>query len=346
MSIVQVLASAASGGDMSSGARLRQLAFISIAFLLLAGLLGAVADGFWLINLTAAYATMLALIGANLLFGQLGLVSLAQFALVGVGGWVTLRLFHAFHLPFELSMFAGAVAASLVGVVWGLPALRFRGVYLALVTLMLSGAFQAFISAANFPSGGGGILGTSGMEGKPRLLLDRPPYADSDLAWFFYVAVVCLVGLIVVELHRRSKPGRAWALIRRDPRLAAASGARIVIYQAWAFALAGFLAGMSGALLAGTYRQLDATGFGASESITLFAASILGGAGNWFGAMMGGLLMRAVPTLLDDIGVPATLGNAIFGLGLMLAVIKGPEGLAGLFDEVVDRVMRQGEDAP
>ena len=91
-------------------------------------------------------------------------------------------------------------------------------------------------------------------------------------------------------------------------------------------------------MLAGTYRQLDATEFGASESITLFAASVLGGAGNWFGAMMGGLLMRPVPTLLDDLGISATLGNAFFGFGLMLAVIKGPEGLAGLFDEIVDRL--------
>ena len=53
---------------------------------------------------------------------------------------------------------------------------------------------------------------------------------------------------------------------------------------------------------------------------------------------MGGLLMRAVPTLLDDLGISATLGNAIFGFGLMLAVIKGPEGLAGLFDEILDRL--------
>jgi branched-chain amino acid transport system permease protein len=134
-------------------------------------------------------------------------------------------------------------------------------------------------------------------------------------------------------------------LIQRDPRLAAASGARIIFYQTWAFALAGFLAGLSGALLAGTYRQLDASEFGAAESITLFAASVLGGAGNWFGAMMGGILMRAVPTLLDDFGVSPTLGNAIFGLGLMIAVIKGPEGLAGLFDDIIDRLAENRREA-
>ena len=339
MSLVNRIVLAAAGGDKGPTARATQQIAIAVLFGIVVIIFGFFAGGYWLINLTAAYATMLALMGTNLLYGQLGLVSLAQFALVGIGGWVTLRLFHAFHPPFEISMIAGGLVASLIGVLWGLPALRFRGIYLALVTLMLSGAFQVVISAVNFPSGGTGILGTGGMEGKPRLLLDRSVLAHGDVGWFFYVAAVCLVGLIVVELHRNSKPGRAWALIRKDPQVAAASGVRIFFYQTWAFALAGFLAGVGGALLAGTYRQLDATGFGASESITLFAASILGGTTNWIGTVVGGLLMRAVPTVLDNAGVPATLGNLLFGFGLMMAVINGPTGIAGLFDDLVDRIL-------
>lgn len=344
MSPLRAVVLAAAGGDMSPAARRRQLVVMSALFLALAALIGFTAGGFWLINLTAAYAIMLALMGVNLLFGQLGLVSLCQFALVGVGGWVSLRLFHAFQLPFELSMLAGGAAACLVGVLWGLPALRFRGIYLALVTLMLAGAFQAIIGAWNFPSGGSGFLGTAGMEGRPRLLLDRPALAPGDLAYFFYVAVVCLAGLILVELHRRSKPGRAWALIQKDPMLAAASGVRIFLYQAWAFALAGFLAGIGGALLAGTYRQLDATAFGASESIILFAASVLGGTSNWVGTVIGGLLIRAVPTLLDDFGISATVSLMVFGFALMAAIIGGPTGIAGLFDQLTDRFADRERD--
>lgn len=335
---------AASGNGGAGGERLRQILVMSMLFLLLAGVIGAVAGGFWLINLTAAYAVMLALMGANVLFGQLGLVSLCQYALVGIGGWVSLWLFHAYRLPFEATMLAGGAAAAAVGVVWGLPALRFRGIYLTLVTLMLAGAFQAFINAYNFPVGGTGLK---------RVLLDRPVLAQGDLAYFFYTAIVCLLGLILVEAHRRSKPGRTWALIRKEPRLAVASGASILFYQTWAFALAGFLAGVGGALLAGTYRQLDATGFGASESILLFAASILGGSTNWVGTVVGGLLVRAVPTLLDSSGVPATVALAVFGAGLIAAVLFGPTGIAGLFDDLVDRVAsrraageRSGKVAP
>jgi branched-chain amino acid transport system permease protein len=332
MTPLRNFALAAAGGDMSPTARWRQLVIITVLFLLLAITMGLLAGGFWLINLTAAYATMLALMGTNLLFGQLGLVSLCQFALVGIGGWVALKLFHTYHWPFEVTMLAGGLTAAVVGIVWGLPALRFRGIYLALVTLMLAGAFQTFVNAWNFPASeaGGDML--------QRSLMGRPAIANSDLAFFFYTAVVCLIGLILVEVHRRSKPGRTWALIRKDPRLAVASGVRVVFYQAWAFALAGFLAGIGGALLAGTYRQLDATGFGASESITLFAASVLGGTTNWVGTVIGGLLVRAVPTLLDNVGVSATISMAIFGIGLMAAVIGGPTGIAGLYDDLVDRL--------
>lgn len=340
MNPLRTLVLAAAGGDMSPTARWRQLAVMSVLFLILAVIIGLVAGGFWLINLTAAYATMLALMGTNLLYGQLGLVSLCQFALVGIGGWVTLKLFHTYHLPFEITMLGGGLAAALIGVLWGLPALRFRGIYLALVTLMLAGAFQAFVGAWNFPTG------NAGQTGLERALIGRPAIAESDLAFFAYTAIFCLIGLIVVEVHRRSKPGRAWALIRKDPRLAVASGVRIVLYQAWAFALAGFLAGIGGALLAGTYRQLDASGFGAAESITLFAASVLGGSTNWVGTVIGGLLVRAVPTLLDSVGVSGTIGMAIFGIGLMAAVLGGPTGIAGLYDDLVDRLADKAKTSP
>ncbi|HWA47640.1 MAG TPA: hypothetical protein VG742_05160, partial [Dongiaceae bacterium] len=97
MSPLSALVLAAAGGDMSPAARYRQLLVMSVLYLLLAAIIAALAGGFWLINLTAAYATMLALMGTNLLFGQLGLVSLCQFALVGIGGWVALYVFHNWH---------------------------------------------------------------------------------------------------------------------------------------------------------------------------------------------------------------------------------------------------------
>ena len=328
------------GGDGGETDRRRQLVAMAALYALLAAIIGASCGGYWRINLTAAYALLLALLGVNLLFGQLGLVSLCQFALVGVGGWVALRL-SFLGAPFEIATLAGGVAACLVGVLWGMPALRFRGISLALVTLMLAGAFQTVISSWNFPAGGTGFFGTAELEAGGRKLMSRPLIADGDIAYFFYVAAVGLLGLLLVEWHRTAKPGRAWALIAKSPRRASSSGVSVLFYQTWAFAHAGFLAGVGGGLLAGVYRQLDASGFRAAESIVLFTGSVLGGTSNWMGAVLGALLVRLVPLVLDLFGASASIGTAIFGFALMMAILDGQEGLAGMFDRLFDRGARK-----
>src|SRR5215203_2528869 len=122
------------------------LARFAVVMLAATVIVSITANSYWLSIFTSACATALVGAGAAVLYGQLGLVSLCQFALAGVGGWVSLRVHHAAHLPFELSLVAGGMAASGVGMIWGLPALRMRGLYLALVTLMLAGAFQVGIN--------------------------------------------------------------------------------------------------------------------------------------------------------------------------------------------------------
>ena len=89
---------------------------------------------------------------------QLGMVSLCQYALVGVGGWVTLRIWHATHWPVELPVLCGGIAAALFVLVFGLPDLLLSGLYLALATLMFAGGFKFVISATDFPVGGAGFI--------------------------------------------------------------------------------------------------------------------------------------------------------------------------------------------
>lgn len=307
----------------------RRFAAIVVVVAVLTTIIAASAGGYWLSNFTQAYCTVFAVMGCALLYGQLGLVSLCQWALVGVGGWASLRIYHTFHPPFIVSMLAGGVIASAIGVIWGLPALRMRGLYLALVTLMLAGAFQVIIAVASFPVGGPGFLGQDGGDGSVRKMMARPDFAASDTGYFVFVGVVMLLGILLVEAHRRSKPGRAWALIRKNEGMAASSGVRIVFYKAWAFALSGFLAGVAGALLAGTFGQLDASAFPASQSIVLFIGTLLGGTGVWLGAFVGGVLTQAVPALLTDFNVNTYVGLVFFGLALTHALMVAPEGLGG-----------------
>jgi ABC-type branched-subunit amino acid transport system ATPase component len=204
------------------------------------------ANSYWLSAATSAVALSLSVAGLAILYGQLGLVSLCQFALVGVGGWVTLRVGHAFHPPFEVSLLAGGVVASVVGLAFGLPALRLKGLYLALVTLMLAGAFQIIISAWGFPDGGDGFLGRA--DGSGRAMLSRPGIADGAVAYFLYVCLAATIGLLIAQWHKLGRPGRAWALIRKGETVAIASGVNVLTYKAWAFALSGFRAGIAGAL--------------------------------------------------------------------------------------------------
>lgn len=320
------------------GGRYGRLLSIPPVILLLAVVTPAIANAYWLSALTSAVALSLAASGVAILYGQLGLVSLCQYALVGVGGWVALRLGVGFGVPFEIGMLAAGVAASAVGVLFGLPALRLKGLYLALVTLMLAGAYQVLISAVGFPDGGAGFFGRA--EAVARRMLQRPMIATSAPAYFIYALVVAGLGFMLAETHRVTKPGRSWALIRKGETIALAAGVNLLAYKAWAFALAGFLAGVAGALLAGGVGQLDGRAFAASESLNLFALAIVGGVYHWFGALIAGALLRAVPALLTDIGVDGFVSIGIFGAALLHALITAPRGVAGNIAASIRRWMR------
>lgn len=315
-----------------------QIIVIPATVAIFAAIIVATANSFWLSAITSAVALSLSVTGISILYGQLGLVSLCQFALVGVGGWVTLRTGHAWQPPFEISLLAGGVAASVVSLAFGIPALRLRGLYLALVTLMLAGGFQTVISAWGFPDGGPGFLGRA--DGAGRAMLGRPAIAEGPVAYFLYVAAVAALCLAAARLHRFTRPGRAWALIRKGPTVAAASGVNVLLYKAWAFALSGFLAGIAGGLLAGNVGQLDGRAFSAFESLNLFALAIVGGVYNWYGALIAGLLLRAVPALLNDLGVDGYATIGIFGVALFHALATAPTGIAGQISSLITRLQQ------
>jgi len=312
-----------------------QMIVIPLVMAVLATLVALFANSYWLSTLTSAVALSLSVTGVSILYGQLGLVSLCQLALVGVGGWVTLRLGHS-GAPFEISLICGGIGAALVGLAFGIPALRLRGLYLSLVTLMLAGGFQTVISAWGFPDGGEGFFGRA--EGFGREMLARPLIAQGEVAYFIYVCAVAAICLSLARLHRFTRPGRAWALIRKGPTVAAASGVNVLLFKAWAFALSGFLAGIAGGLLAGNVGQLDGAGFSAFESLELFALAIVGGVYHWYGALIAGLLMRALPSLLTDFGVNGYIAIGIFGIGLFQALATAPTGIAGQIAALIDRL--------
>ena len=191
-------------GSPAAVASLGSVAGVAVPLVLVTVFLPELVGSFWLRAFTSSAIFALAAAGVALLYGRLGLVSLAQVALLGLGAWVTLRLSHGTGLPFELVLLGGGLAAGLVGLVVGLPALRMRGLYLALITLMAAGGFQVIVGGTGFPDGGPGFLGRVTSAGA-RLLMARPLIAQSDPAYFRYVVVVVTAGFLLVALHRRTR---------------------------------------------------------------------------------------------------------------------------------------------
>lgn len=309
-------------------ATIRRFAPIGVVLVLIALLVPELFGSLWLAVFTSATVYALSAVGVGVLYGRLGLVSLTNYAILGAGAWFTLRLYHLWHLPFFVNVFLGGLFAALIGTIIGLPALRLRGLYLALVTLLAAGAFSTVITALGFPSGGTGFNGRGGTGNiKP---MPRPSIAQSDPAYFRLTVVMATLGFLVVWIHLRTRPGRAWAMIRRSQAAALSAGVNVTLYKTWAFTLAGFLSGIAGGLLAGYLKgSLNVGDFGASASMLLFALTVSAGAYHLFGAALAGLLARALPQVLNQRGINGDLANLIFGFLLMSSLTAAPEGAAG-----------------
>lgn len=302
------------------------LIFAAAAFLVLPALAGS----YWMSVFISAGCFAMAASGVAFMYSRLGMVSLTQVGLMGIGGWMALRLNYLAPFPFEVNLVLAALATMVFGWLLALPALRMRGLYLALVTLMAAGGLEIVFSTFQFPNGGTGFWGVKVGSTEP---FRGPALAQTPQALLRYVVVMVTLGFLLIEAHRRSAPGRAWAMIRRSEAAAMAAGVNVTLYKTWAFGIAGLLAGAAGALLAASLGLLDDGTFRSSESIMLFALAVVGGAGSWLGPVIAAVLLRVLPALLSSVGVNANLAYVIFGLGLLHALITAPNGIAGqVFD--------------
>jgi branched-chain amino acid transport system permease protein len=221
----------------------------------------------------------------------------------------------------------------------GLPALRLSGLYLALITLMLAGAITVAIRTTNFPNGGGGFLGHTETD-RGAADVRRPLIAHADTAYFRYTVVVVAIMFLIALLHVRAKPGRAWAAIRQSESAALAAGVNVTLYKLWAFALASFLTGVAGGLLAGDVGQLFTLAFPTSDSIVLLAVVLMGGIYSLWGALVAGILMRLLPALLNNWGVEADWLTILFGIGVLQVLLTAPQGIVYQFPRDMARLGR------
>ncbi len=304
--------------------------------------LPSIAGSYWLSILTSTACFAMAISGVAFMYARLGMVSLTQVGLMGIGGWVTLRLNYLWDLPFEVNLLLGSLVTMIFGWVLALPALRMRGLYLALVTLMAAGGLEIIFATYQFPNGGAGFWGVNTGSSAP---FRGPAIAVTPEAYLRYVVVVATLGFLLLEAHRRLFPGRAWALIRRSEAAAMAAGVNVTLYKAWAFGVAGLLAGAAGGLLAGSLGLLDDGTFRSSESIMVFALAVVGGSRYWLGAVIAAFLYRILPAALNSWGVDSDLAYVIFGAGLLHALVTAPDGIAGQIMGLFARIFRRNGGA-
>ncbi len=297
---------------------------VLLLFVLLA--LPSLVSLYYLDALTQVAIYSVVALGLGVLVGRVGMVSLGQGAVLALGAWVAARLLFATSLPFPLILLFAGLITMVLGTLVGLPALRMSGLYLALITLMLAGAITVALATINFPNGGHGFTGYNGasVHIPP---IRRPSIASTDQGFFRYSVVVGVLMFLLVLGHIRGRPGRAWAAIRQSESAALAAGINTTLYKLWAFALASFITGVAGGLVAGSYRYLNSLTFTTQDSITLLAVVLMGGAYSMWGAIVAAFLLKFLQALLNDWGVSPDWLTILFGVGVLQVLMTAPRGL-------------------
>jgi branched-chain amino acid transport system permease protein len=285
--------------------------------------------GYWIYLATAVLITAVNLLSLGVVEGRTGMISLCQLSFAGVGAW-TVGYLNVAQAPGGLPVWIllGGLAAVPFGIAIGLPALRLRGINLAIVTLGFGGAFDAVLAANTFP-------------GQTQFLqVPRPDGFDSDTAYFVFVLIVFALTASGLQLIAGARLGSSWLAIRHSERAAAADGVGIPSAKLRAFAISAFVAGLAGGLLAGYLGTLVADNFTMFGSLSLFAVATMTGAQNAEGAVIGGLLVTLFPELLRRLNLPQDIGNVMFAIGAVQALSSGEtmsEALRRLFGKLLPR---------
>jgi branched-chain amino acid transport system permease protein len=297
----------------------------------------------WITTFTSVAIYSVAALGFGILYGRVGMISLGQVALLTIGCWVGARLAYATSLPFPLLLLATGAITCVVGVLVGLPALRLSGLYLALITLMFAGATTVVLSVTDFPNGGGGFKGRSvtGALTTSTPPVRRPSWANGDTAYYRYTVIACAILFLVALVHVAGKPGRAWASIRESEPAALAAGVNITLYKLWAFALASFITGVAGCLLAAQVGVPRAITFQTQDSLTLAATALIGGIYSLWGAVVAGIFNQLLPFLFQaQWGWNSNLVLILFGIGLLQVLLTAPGGIVDQLPKDLARLGR------
>lgn len=271
----------------------------------------------FVVNLGMIY--ILLAVGLNIVLGYAGQLAFANGALFGIGAYTTGLLRLDANVPFWLAVPAGAVVAAIVGVLIALPAMRLRGLYLALATI----AFAQFVIWV-FVHWDSLTYGTSGFVLPP---VDFAPLPIRTSTGLFYVSllVTCLFVYLASNMLG-SRVGRAFVAVRESEHAAAALSIDLIKYKAFAYLVSALYAGLAGGLFVGIVGAVVPDQFGLFQIVLQFCMIFVGGIGSLWGAVLGAVLITAVLEMLRGLQQLQEIG---FGVLLLGVILFFPAGIVG-----------------
>jgi branched-chain amino acid transport system permease protein len=291
-----------------------------------------VAKNFLIFQITMAVIYAMAILGLNLLTGFNGQFSLGHSAFFAIGGYTTAILMEHADLAYYWTIPIAGVICLIVGFLFGLPALRLEGVYLALATFALAVAMPQLLKWTPLESLTGGVQGVVII--KPDAPFGLPLNSDQWL-YFFTVAIAAILYVCAVNLVR-SRTGRAMIAIRENAVAASAMGVNIALYKSLTFGVSALYTGVAGALGALAVQFVAPDSYAFTLSIVLFVGLVVGGVGSIAGTLVGGLFVLFVPNIAEQ--VSKGLAGAVYGVILILVIYLMPTGAMGLVHVIYSRV--------
>jgi branched-chain amino acid transport system permease protein len=297
------------------------------------------ATAFWMTVAIQVGIAVIGAVGLNILTGYTGQISLGQGGFLAVGAYTSGLLVTRAGVPTLVAVVIAVLATALIGALFGLPALRLKGLYLAIATL----AAQQIIlwTVRNWRAVTGGV--DSLFVQSPELFGYR---LESDFAWYWVVGAAAAMAVITGRNLFRTGIGRAFMAIRDQDTAAEAIGVNLTRYKLLAFAVSSAYVGLAGALTAHWTNIVTFERFTLNVSILYLAMIIVGGLGSTLGSVLGAAFMIVVPSLLKQ-GAQSLEGSFlarqlpaielfVFGLVIVLFLVFEPRGLARMWQRTKD----------
>ncbi len=304
---------------------------IFLVLLAIAIVLPFMVKGFVVFQLTQTMVYAMAILGLNLLTGINGQFSLGHSAFYAIGAYTAAILIEQAGMNYALTLPVAGVICFVAGFLFGLPALRLEGIYLALATFALASATPQILKLSPLEHFTGGVQGI--VVTKPDAPFGLPLSGDQWL--YFFTLAVGVVLYILARNLVNSRAGRALLAIRDNPIAARSMGINSSLYKASAFGLSALYTGIAGALGAIIVAFVAPDSFTLTLSIGLLVGLVIGGVGWLPGALFGGAFLLFVPNIAES--VSKGLSGAVYGLLLILVIYVMPSGAAGFLQAIVGR---------